>query len=113
MTSPIRVLIMGAGGRDFHVFNTCYRDDPSHEVVAFTAAQIPGIDQRTYPKELAGPRYPNGIPIFPEADLERLVRERRVKEVVFAYSDVHQELLVRTARHVRTLGAIVNRHMVA
>ena len=104
-TERIRVLIMGAGGRDFHVFNTCYRDDPSHEVVAFTAAQIPGIDCRTYPPELAGPLYPTGIPVFPEADLERLVRERRVKEVVFAYSDVHQEDLVRTARRMRTLGA--------
>jgi predicted GTPase len=105
MTERIRVLIMGAGGRDFHVFNTCYRDDPSREVVAFTAAQIPGIDCRTYPTELAGPLYPTGIPIFPESDLERLVRERRVKDVVFAYSDVHQEDLVRIARRMRTLGA--------
>jgi len=105
MAERIRVLIMGAGGRDFHVFNTCYRDDPAREVVAFTAAQIPGIDRRTYPPELAGPLYPAGIPIFPEDDLERLVRERRVKEVVFAYSDVHEEQLVRTGRHVRTLGA--------
>ena len=105
VTERIRVLIMGAGGRDFHVFNTCYRDDPSREVVAFTAAQIPGIDCRTYPPELAGPHYPTGIPVFPEADLERLVRERRVKEVVFAYSDVHQEDLVRIARRMRTLGA--------
>jgi len=101
----IRVIIMGAGGRDFHVFNTCYRDDPTREVVAFTAAQIPGIEHRTYPPELAGPRYPTGIPVFPEDDLERLVREQRVKEVVFAYSDVHEELLERLGRRVRTLGA--------
>jgi len=105
VTDRIRVIIMGAGGRDFHVFNTCYRDDPGHEVVAFTAAQIPGIDRRTYPPELAGPLYPNGVPVFPEADLERLVRERRVKEVVFAYSDVHEDHLERLGRHVRTLGA--------
>jgi len=101
----IRVIIMGAGGRDFHVFNTCYRDDPTREVVAFTAAQIPGIEHRTYPPELAGPRYPTGIPVFPEDDLERLVRQQRVKEVVFAYSDVHEELLERLGRRVRTLGA--------
>ena len=77
-----RVLIMGAGGRDFHDFNVRYRDDPSVEVVAFTAAQIPGIDRRTYPPELAGARYPTGIAIHPEAELEDLVRVHRVDEVV-------------------------------
>jgi len=105
MPERIRVAIMGAGGRDFHVFNTCYRDDPTHEVVAFTATQIPGIEHRVYPPELAGPLYPQGIPVFPEADLERLIREDRVKEVVFAYSDVHMDHVERLGRHVRTLGA--------
>jgi predicted GTPase len=105
MSERIRVLIMGAGGRDFHVFNTCYREDPTHEVVAFTATQIPGIEHRVYPPELAGPLYPQGVPVFPEAELERLVRELRVKEVVFAYSDVHEDHLERLGRRVRTLGA--------
>ena len=71
------VLIMGAGGRDFHDFNTVFRDDPDVEVVAFTAAQIPGIDDRVYPASLAGPRYPHGIPIGPEAELADLVRRAR------------------------------------
>jgi predicted GTPase len=105
MPDRTRVLIMGAGGRDFHVFHTCYRDDPTREVVAFTATQIPGIDHRVFPPELAGPLYPHGIPVFPESDLDRLVRERRVKEVVFAYSDVHEEHLARLGRNVRMLGA--------
>ena len=68
--SPVRTLIMGAAGRDFHNFNVVYRDDPRARVVAFTATQIPGIDRRTYPPELAGPHYPEGIPIVPEAELE-------------------------------------------
>ncbi len=84
----IRTLIMGAAGRDFHNFNVVYRDDPSHEVVAFTAAQIPNIDGRRYPPSLAGPLYPAGIPIHPEGDLESLVRSNGINEVVFAYSDV-------------------------
>lgn len=83
-----RVLIMGAGGRDFHNFNVAYRDDPEVVVVAFTAAQIPGIDDRRYPAALAGPRYPAGIPIRPEAELTELIRTHSVEEVVFAYSDV-------------------------
>ena len=83
-----RILILGAAGRDFHDFTLVYRDDPSVEVVAFTAAQIPGIAGRRYPPELAGPRYPEGIPILDEAELETLCRERRIDEVVFAYSDV-------------------------
>jgi predicted GTPase len=84
----IRTLIMGAAGRDFHNFNVVYRGDPSHEVVAFTAAQIPNIDGRRYPASLAGPLYPDGIPIYPEGELEPLVRARGIREVVFAYSDV-------------------------
>ncbi|MGZ4763904.1 MAG: GTPase, partial [Ilumatobacteraceae bacterium] len=83
-----RVLIAGAGGRDFHTFNVVFRDDPNTEVVAFTAAQIPNIDHRSYPPELAGASYPDGIPIRPEAELDSIVRDRRVDEVVFAYSDV-------------------------
>jgi predicted GTPase len=83
-----RVLIMGAAGRDFHNFNVVYRDSDSHEVVAFTATQIPFIEERTYPAALAGPGYPDGIPIYPEKDLDRLIREMAVDDVVFGYSDV-------------------------
>ncbi len=94
-----RVIIMGAAGRDFHNFNVVYRDDPNCEVVAFTAAQIPGIAKRRYPPELAGAFYPAGIPIFPETELERLVREQAVNEVVFAYSDLaHVEVMHRASR---------------
>src|SRR5438105_12630785 len=85
---PRRVLIMGAAGRDFHNFNVVYRDDPATEVVAFTATQIPFIENRKYPPELAGPRYPEGIPIFLEAELPELIRNLRVDDVVFAYYDV-------------------------
>ena len=85
----IRVVIMGAAGRDFHDFNTVYRNDPSVEVVAFTAAtQIPGIAGRRYPVELAGPLYPDGIQIVAEAELERLLANEKIDLVVFAYSDV-------------------------
>lgn len=83
-----RVLILGAGGRDFHNFNVVYRDDPACEVVAFTASQIPNIDNRVYPPELAGPLYPAGIPILPEEGWERLVREHEIDEVILAYSDL-------------------------
>ncbi len=100
-----RVLIMGAAGRDFHVFNTVFRDDPGSEVVAFTAAQIPGIAGRRYPPELAGPRYPEGIPIEPEADLERLVRKLAVDRVVFAYSDVSHEHVMHAASRALAAGA--------
>ncbi|MGH2704729.1 MAG: cyclic 2,3-diphosphoglycerate synthase [Actinomycetota bacterium] len=88
---------MGAAGRDFHNFNVAFRDDPSVEVVAFTAAQIPYIAERTYPPPLAGPRYPQGIPIRPESDLERLLDEHGVHEVVFAYSDVSHEHVMHAA----------------
>src|SRR3990172_5637426 len=93
----MRIVILGAAGRDFHNFNVVYRDDPASEVVAFTAAQIPGIAGRRYPPELAGPRYPAGIPIEREEDLERLVREQRVDQVVFAYSDVSHEHVMHLA----------------
>ncbi len=77
-----KILIMGAGGRDFHNFNVVFRDDPDCEVVAFTAAQIPGIAGRRYPAALAGPKYPDGIPIVDEADLERICRDSAVDEVM-------------------------------
>ena len=100
-----RVLIMGAAGRDFHDFNVVFRNSPAHEVVAFTATQIPNITDRRYPAVLAGPRYPEGIEIHPEADLERLVRERHVDEVVFSYSDVSHETLMHKASRVLAVGA--------
>lgn len=94
-----RILILGAAGRDFHDFNVVFRDDPSSEVVAFTAAQIPGIDARRYPPELAGPLYPDGIPIHAEARLEGLVRDLRVDEVVLSYSDLaHADVMHKASR---------------
>jgi predicted GTPase len=102
---PRRVLIMGAAGRDFHNFNVVYRDDPEHEVVAFTATQIPYIDDRTYPAELAGGRYPNGIPIHEEEELTRLIRDLDVDDVVFAYSDVSHEYVMHRASEVLAAGA--------
>ena len=100
-----RVLIMGAAGRDFHDFNVVYRDDPSVEVVAFTATQIPGIADRRYPAALAGERYPAGIPIRPEAELESLIRTLAVDTVVFAYSDVSHEQVMHAASRVLAAGA--------
>jgi predicted GTPase len=100
-----RVIIMGAAGRDFHNFNTVFRNDPAHEVVAFTAAQIPNIDERRYPAELAGPSYPEGIAIHPEAELPGLVRDLRADEVVFAYSDVSHENLMHKASIAMAAGA--------
>jgi predicted GTPase len=89
---------MGAAGRDFHDFNVRFRADPDSVVVAFTAAQIPGIDDRRYPPELAGPRYPTGIPIRPEAEMTEIVRDEQVDEVVFAYSDLpHEEVMHRAS----------------
>jgi predicted GTPase len=96
---PKRVVIMGAAGRDFHNFNVVYRDDPSCLVAAFTAAQIPDIAGRRYPAALAGPRYPNGIPIVLENGLDRFCRDNNIDEVVFAYSDV-------THVHVMHKGSI-------
>src|SRR5512137_146665 len=102
---PIRTLIMGAAGRDFHNFNMVYRDNPTVEVVAFTATQIPDIEGRTYPAELAGNLYPKGIPIFAESDLLKLVREKRVDQVIFAYSDVPHEVVMHKASAVLAAGA--------
>ena len=100
-----RILIMGAAGRDFHMFNCCYRDDDTTDVVAFTAAQIPHIEDRRYPASLAGRRYPEGIPIYPEDQLVDLVREHNVDEVVFAYSDVDYAYIDERRRTIENLGA--------
>src|SRR6266700_3529223 len=100
-----RVLIAGAAGRDFHNFNLVYRDSPAHEVVAFTATQIPNIDGRRYPAELAGSLYPEGIPILPESALEQLVREHEIDVVVFAYSDVTHEHVMHIGSRALAAGA--------
>jgi predicted GTPase len=100
-----RVLIMGAAGRDFHNFNVVYRDDPETEVVAFTATQIPFIENRRYPAELAGSRYPEGIPIYLEKELDRLIRELHVDDVVFAYSDVSHSYVMHRGSAVLAAGA--------
>jgi predicted GTPase len=100
-----KVLIMGAAGRDFHNFNVVYRDDTATEVVAFTATQIPGIEDRRYPPALARPRYPDGIPIHPEEELADLIRSRDVDEVVFAYSDVSHEYVMHRGSEVLAAGA--------
>ena len=99
-----RVLIMGAAGRDFHVFNCCYRDRPGFEVLAFTAAQIPHIEDRRYPAELAGSLYPAGIPIHPETELDALLVAGTVDEVVFAYSDVSLAYVDARRRRVEAHG---------
>jgi predicted GTPase len=100
-----KVVIMGAGGRDFHDFNTVFRGDATHRVVAFTAAQIPGIDDRYYPPSLAGPLYPAGIPIVPEERLTELIRREAVDEVVLAYSDLSHEDVMHKASVVLATGA--------
>ncbi len=103
--TPTRILIMGAAGRDFHNFNVAFRNAPQYEVVAFTATQIPDIEGRLYPPQLAGERYPAGIPIYPEEELERLIRELRVDQVIFAYSDVSHEYVMHKASQVLAAGA--------
>ncbi len=100
-----RVVIMGAAGRDFHNFNVAYRNDPEHRVVSFTATQIPGIAGRRYPPELAGPLYPDGIPIVPESELESLLADESIDEVVFAYSDVSHETVMHAASRALAGGA--------
>ncbi|MEM1565922.1 MAG: cyclic 2,3-diphosphoglycerate synthase [Candidatus Bathyarchaeia archaeon] len=100
-----RVIIMGAAGRDFHNFNVYFRDNDDYEIVAFTATQIPGIESRTYPPELAGKNYPNGIPIYPEEELEELIRKYDVDEVIFAYSDVSHEYVMHKASIALAKGA--------
>jgi len=102
--SGIRVLIMGAAGRDFHNFNTFFRTRDRYEVVAFTATQIPNIEGRVYPPELAGPLYPEGIPIYPEEELLDLIARLGVGQVVFSYSDVSHEYVMHKASMVLAAG---------
>jgi predicted GTPase len=100
-----RVLILGAAGRDFHNFNVCFRDQAEYQVVAFTAAQIPGIESRRYPPSLSGSLYPEGIPIFPEEKLEELIGRENIQQVVFAYSDVSHAAVMHIASRVLACGA--------
>jgi len=101
----MKIVIMGAAGRDFHNFQVVYRQDPTVEVVAFTATQIPGIDSRTYPAGLAGELYPSGIPIFPESELTRLIKEHGVAQVIFSYSDIAHIDVMHKASTVMAAGA--------
>ncbi len=101
----VRTLILGAAGRDFHNFNVVYRDDPRAQVVAFTAEQIPHIAERRYPASLAGARYPEGIPIFPEDELEELIERLQVQRCVMAYSDLSHEAVMHLASRVNAAGA--------
>ena len=101
----IKILIMGAAGRDFHNFNLCFRDNSTYEVVAFTATQIPDIDDRKYPAALAGKLYPKGIPILPEEEVVDIVRKHSIDQVVFAYSDVPHEYVMHKASMVMAAGA--------
>jgi predicted GTPase len=103
--SPQRVIILGAAGRDFHNFNVAFRDDPRFRVAAFTAEQIPHIAERRYPPELAGSLYPDGIPIAPESELERLIREETIALCVMAYSDVSHEHVMHLASRANAAGA--------
>jgi len=100
-----KVIIMGAAGRDFHDFNVYWRDNPAYEVVAFTATQIPNIEGRVYPPELSGPRYPDGIPIYPEEQLVELIKEHRIDLVPLAYSDLPHETVMHKAALVNAAGA--------
>ncbi|HIE57659.1 MAG TPA: GTPase, partial [Anaerolineales bacterium] len=100
----IKTIIMGAAGRDFHNFNTFFRDNPDYEVVAFTATQIPNIEGRVYPAELAGALYPHGVPIHPEGELLDLIKKHGVEQVVFAYSDVPHEYVMHKASSVLAAG---------
>jgi predicted GTPase len=100
-----KILIMGAAGRDFHNFQVCFRDDPSVEVVSFTATQIPGIENRMFPPELAGPLYPRGIPIFPEENLPEIIKREGIHQVVFAYSDIAHNDVMHKASLALSLGA--------
>ncbi|MFN3741960.1 MAG: cyclic 2,3-diphosphoglycerate synthase [Anaerolineales bacterium] len=102
---PVKIIIMGAAGRDFHNFNVFFRNNPDYEVVAFTATQIPDIEGRLYPPELAGPLYPKGVPIYAEEELPDLIRKFGVQQVVFAYSDVSHEYVMHKASLVLAAGA--------
>ncbi|TFH37081.1 MAG: GTPase [Anaerolineales bacterium] len=102
---PQRTLIMGAAGRDFHNFNVYFRDNDAYDVIAFTATQIPNIDGRIYPPSLAGSLYPKGVPIYPEQQLEDLIREQHIDQVIFSYSDVSHEYVMHLASRVIATGA--------
>src|SRR5512140_2880918 len=101
---PIKTIIMGAAGRDFHNFNTFFRGNGDYDVCAFTATQIPDIEGRLYPPELAGGLYPKGIPIRPESELPQLIKDNGIELVVFAYSDVPHEYVMHKASLVNSLG---------
>lgn len=105
MTGKNKVIIMGAAGRDFHNFNVYFRDNEDYEVVAFTATQIPDIHNRKYPPKLSGKLYPDGIPIYPETDLTRLIKEKNVDKVVFAYSDLPNSYVMAKSAIVNAAGA--------
>jgi len=100
-----RIIIMGAAGRDFHNFNVYFRDNEAYEVVAFTATQIPNIEGRVYPPQLAGKFYPDGIPVYPETELTTLIKKEMVNQVVFAYSDITHEAVMHKASTVLAVGA--------
>lgn len=104
-SSPERVIIAGAAGRDFHDFNSVFRDNDKYQVVAFTATQIPNIEGRRYPPQLSGSLYKDGVPIYPEAQLETLIAEHDVNQVVFSYSDVSHEYVMHLASRVLAAGA--------
>ena len=105
MEYKTRILLMGAAGRDFHNFNVVFRDKRQYEVVAFTATQIPNIEGRRYPPALAGSLYPQGIPIQSEEALESLIKDQRIDQVVFAYSDISHEEVMHKASRVMAAGA--------
>jgi predicted GTPase len=100
-----KVLIMGAAGRDFHNFNVYFRDNEQYQVVAFTATQIPAIEDRRYPSSLAGKSYPDGIPIHPEQEITSLIKKHQAYEVYFSYSDVSHEYVMHKASEVLGAGA--------
>lgn len=103
--APIKTIIMGAAGRDFHNFNVFFRDNKEYEVVAFTATQIPNIEGRKYPPELAGTLYPNGIEIHPESELENLIKKYKADQVIFSYSDIPHQYVMSKASQVLAAGA--------
>jgi len=105
MSNKIKVIIMGAAGRDFHNFNVYFRNNPYYEVVAFTATQIPDIANRKYPVELSGSLYPEGIPIYAEEELPLLIREKEVDQVILAYSDLSHQYVMDKASIALANGA--------
>lgn len=105
MTDRIRTVIMGAAGRDFHNFNTVFRGDEKFEVVAFTATQIPNIEGRRYPPELSGELYPDGIPIYPETEISKIIKDENIDQVIFAYSDVSHQYVMELSAKINALGA--------